>query len=314
MSIPIGLIEILEKNASEIESFFLEFIKQVPLNYHPSSRGSVISIGFSEYSWTTLSSDLLEKQSSLVGKYRSWYNKSSKIIKKLLPDDFEEFRKYYKGKNPPRDFEIIDILQLNVDVWKSDKSDVIKKFQSKFSSQKNILLTLKHLESEAFDVQEVTKEERKGKISKRVFIIHGHNEEMKLSITRDLEKLGLEPIILHEQANEGKTIIEKFEKYSDVGFAISLLTPDDMGYSNRDGVKNIKPRARQNVILETGYFIGKLGRSKVVMLFKEIKDFEFPSDYHGIIYIPFDKTGTWRFKIIKEMKSQGYSLDANLLL
>ena len=140
----------------------------------------------------------------------------------------------------------------------------------------------------AYDIQEKGKTEKKEEYSRRVFIIHRHNEDMKVFVASALEKLGLESIILHKQANEGKIIIEKFEKYSDVGFAIALLSSDDMGYSIKEGKENIKPRARQNIIIETGYFIGKLGRNRVALLHKERKDFEFPSDYQGIIYIPYD--------------------------
>jgi len=317
MSIPIDIrekIEILEKTASEIENIFIDFISKAPLNYHPSRRGNVISIGFPEYSWAILPSELEKLQGELVGKYRSWYNQSLKLIKAFLPSDLEEFQKYYKGKNPPKDLGIIDILQLNIEVWKGDKSDVIREFQKKFSSQKNILLTFKHLDFEAYDIDEKEKIDKSGEYRKRIFIIHGHDEGMKGSVARVLEKLGLEPIILHEQASEGKTIIEKFEKYSDVGFAIALLSPDDMGYSIKEGKKNSKARARQNVIFETGYFIGKLDRNRVILLHKEESDFEFPSDYLGIIYIPYDDKEAWKFKILKELNSQGYLLDANLLI
>ncbi len=307
-------IENLEINARDIESLFIEFIQQVPLNYHPSRRGGIIVVGFPEYSWTTLSSKLLDKQTKLVGKYRSWYNQSKEIIKIFLPDDLEEFTIYYKGKSPPKDFEIIDILQLNIQVWKGDKSDVIQKFQNKFSCQKNILLSIKHLELEESELKERRKVEKLEEYSERVFIIHGHDEGMKESVARLLEKLGLEPVILHEEPNEGKTIIEKFEKYSDVGFAIALFSPDDRGYSIKEGKGSIKPRARQNVIIETGYFFGKLGRNKVAILYKEQEDFEFPTDYEGVIYIPYDSKDAWKLEILKEMSSQGYSLDANLLI
>jgi predicted nucleotide-binding protein len=102
--------------------------------------------------------------------------------------------------------------------------------------------------------------------SKKVFIVHGHDNEVKERTARFLENIGLQPIILHEQPSSGRTIIEKFETYSgDIVFAVVLLTPDDIG-----GVANkpdaCGPRARQNVILELGYFIGRLGRSRVCAL------------------------------------------------
>ncbi|MGB8035837.1 MAG: nucleotide-binding protein, partial [Nitrososphaeraceae archaeon] len=101
---------------------------------------------------------------------------------------------------------------------------------------------------------------------KKVFIVHGHDDGSKNELASFLYRLGLTPIILHEQANEGRTVVEKFESYaSDVGYAFILLTPDDVGGKDK---AELKPRARQNVILELGYFMGKLGRDRVCGLYK----------------------------------------------
>jgi hypothetical protein len=100
--------------------------------------------------------------------------------------------------------------------------------------------------------------------SKRVFVVHGHDEGMRESVARVLTRLGLKPVILHEQPDRGRTIIEKFHEHSDVGFAVVLLSPDDTGYSTTAGADTAKPRARQNVILELGFFLGRLGRENVV--------------------------------------------------
>jgi predicted nucleotide-binding protein len=144
--------------------------------------------------------------------------------------------------------------------------------------------------------------------NKNVFIVHGHDDGAKQTVARFIEKLGLNPIILHEQANQGQTIIEKFEAHSNVGFAIILLTPDDTGgEANKD--KN-KPRARQNVILELGYFIGSLGRKKVCALYT--KGVELPSDLSGILYVSFEENDTWKFQLAKEIKASGIDIDLNL--
>jgi len=119
----------------------------------------------------------------------------------------------------------------------------------------------------------------------KVFIVHGHDSATKESVARYIEKIGLDPIILHEQPNGGKTIIEKFEVYSDVGFAVILLTPDDVGCA-KDNKANLKTRARQNVIMELGYFLGRLGRERVCALYKE--GVEIPSDYQGVLYTEYD--------------------------
>jgi predicted nucleotide-binding protein len=96
--------------------------------------------------------------------------------------------------------------------------------------------------------------------SRKIFIVHGHDNEAKVEVARFLERVGFEAIILHEQANRGRTIIEKVEMHSDVGFAVVLLTPDDEGGKRGNSTR---PRARQNVVLELGYFIGRLGRDRV---------------------------------------------------
>lgn len=145
--------------------------------------------------------------------------------------------------------------------------------------------------------------------NKRVFIVHGHNELIKINTARFIEKLGLEAIILHEQANKGMTIIEKIEANTDVGFAIVLYTDDDKGNTKVAAEKGeLHPRARQNVIFEHGYLIAKLTRSRVVPLVSG--RVELPSDIQGMVYI--DDTN-WQLEVAKEMKSVGYDIDMNKL-
>jgi predicted nucleotide-binding protein len=145
---------------------------------------------------------------------------------------------------------------------------------------------------------------------RKVFIVHGHDEALKQKVARFLEKLNLEPIILHEQASMGKTIIEKFEHYSDVAFAVILLTADDFG-----GAKNSKTqnhRARQNVVFEFGYCVGKLGRNKFCALVED--GVEQPSDINGVVYVSIDEGGAWKQKLAQEMKSVGLTVDMNKLI
>jgi hypothetical protein len=141
-----------------------------------------------------------------------------------------------------------------------------------------------------------------------IFIVHGHDKTTKELVARFIEKLGLKPIILHEQPDKGRTIIEKFEDHSTVGFAIVLLTPDDVGAPIEQQDK-LKPRARQNVIFELGFFIGKLGRNHVCALYKG--DIEIPSDYKGVLYKPM--TGDWQLSLAKEITAAGISIDLNRL-
>jgi predicted nucleotide-binding protein len=145
-----------------------------------------------------------------------------------------------------------------------------------------------------------------------VFIVHGHDETTKINVARFVEKLGLKAIILHEQPNKGQTIIEKFESSAaEVGFAIVLLTPDDIAAS-KESPDDTMFRARQNVVLELGYFCGVLGRNKVCVLFKG--DVEILSDYLGVIYTPLDSDDGWHLKLAKEMKEAGLNIDLNDVL
>jgi predicted nucleotide-binding protein len=144
--------------------------------------------------------------------------------------------------------------------------------------------------------------------SRRVFVVHGRDDAAKESAARFLAQLDLEPIILHEQPNGGRTIIEKFERYADVAFAVVLLTPDDLGAS-RDAPQEGKSRARQNVIFELGFFIGRLGRGRVCALHKG--DTEILSDYQGVVYVAMDVGGGWKLALAREIREAGIAVDLN---
>lgn len=148
-------------------------------------------------------------------------------------------------------------------------------------------------------------------LTKKVFVVHGHDNEAKETVARFIERLRLTPVILHEQPNSGRTIIEKFEVFSDVGFAVVLLTPDDVGAPSVKPA-DIKPRARQNVILELGYFMGKLSRFRVCALYKQ--GVEMPSDYQGVLYIEMDPAGAWKKKLAQELVEANLSIDLDGLL
>ncbi|WP_228156160.1 TIR domain-containing protein [Acinetobacter pittii] len=149
---------------------------------------------------------------------------------------------------------------------------------------------------------------RNKSLDRKAFIVHGHNGETKEKTARFLEKLGFDAIILHEQVNSGKTIIEKLEHFTDVGFGIVLYTPDDVGeaMANKD---NLRPRARQNVVFEHGLLIGKLGRDCVFPLVTD-HNVELPGDISGMVYLSNDG---WEFQLAKEIKSLGYNIDLNAL-
>ena len=144
-----------------------------------------------------------------------------------------------------------------------------------------------------------------------IFVVHGKDDGAKETVARFLTKLGLIPVILHEHPNQGRTIIEKFEQYAQVGFAVVLLTPDDLG-SLSGQPDTTRFRARQNVILELGFFLGKLGRERTFALKKGVV--ETPSDYDGVLYTQLDDQGAWRMELVRELKAAGLDVDANLAL
>ncbi|KWT04626.1 hypothetical protein AL047_24675 [Pseudomonas syringae pv. broussonetiae] len=141
-------------------------------------------------------------------------------------------------------------------------------------------------------------------LSNKIFIVHGHDNGARETVARFLERIGFEAIILHEQANQGRTVIEKVEAHGDVSFAVVLLTPDDEG---RVKGGELEPRARQNVLLELGYFLGRLGRSKVCAL-KRGK-LEIPSDFAGVVWEQMDDGGGWKLSIGRELEAAGHLID-----
>lgn len=138
----------------------------------------------------------------------------------------------------------------------------------------------------------------------QVFIVHGHDEHAKNDAKSYVESRGLEPIILHLQASGGRTIIEKIDHYSNVGFGIILYTECDTGAKRN--TLNFRWRARQNVVFEHGYLIAKLSRSRVAALVKG--EVETPNDIGGIVYIAMDAAGTWREGLDEELRAAGYNI------
>jgi predicted nucleotide-binding protein len=151
--------------------------------------------------------------------------------------------------------------------------------------------------------------------SAKAFVVHGHDSSQRDAVALVLKQLEIEPIILMEKAHEGRTLIEKLERYGDVGYAVIICTADDVGRATTDDDGRattggrLNPRARQNVVLEYGYFMGLLGRKNVCVL--RAKGLEMPSDLHGVGYHTIDSRGVWKTKLAKEMKAAGLPVDMN---
>jgi predicted nucleotide-binding protein len=143
----------------------------------------------------------------------------------------------------------------------------------------------------------------------RIFIVHGQNDAKKYELEAFLQKLVSEPpIILHQQPNGGRVLIEKFEQSAaSVGYAIVLLTGDDVGRSVSLDAADERPRARQNVVFELGFFIGLIGRARVTVLYEP--EVELPSDISGLVYVPLDDAGAWKGKLASEIDHSGTEVD-----
>ena len=149
---------------------------------------------------------------------------------------------------------------------------------------------------------------RSGGTSNKIFVVYGHDTQALDQTEILLLRWGLEPVILRDRASEGRTVIEKIEANSDVGFGIVLLTPDDLGcVAQKNPDQELKPRARQNVILEWGYLMAKVGRRRVACLVKE--QVEMPSDLHGIVRINIGAdVKSSAPEIARELRAAGFKL------
>lgn len=219
----------------------------------------------------------------------------------------ERFLRTHYGENSK---EVVDFgnthFSLMIYTFNETESDYIEACKSGLVKSKAVFeVYLEELkENNVTPDNEATQD---NSISKsKVFVVHGHDEALKQEVARIVEKQGLEAIILSEQANQGKTIIEKIEENSDVGAAICLFTGDDYGRAKDATSENL--RARQNVVFEAGYFMGKLGRGNVILIASP--DIEIPSDLQGVVYTNKDM---WQTDVLRELKAIGYNVDFNKL-
>lgn len=204
-------------------------------------------------------------------------------------DICETFLEASGGSAIPEDFKKIDIVEVKPIFNLLHSSNVSGADTVVIEKEKN------------------TKEKNMTKVKNKVFIVHGHDNETKQEVARFIEQIGLQTIILHEQASMSMTIIEKIEHYTDeANFAIILYTPCDKGRGALETKVHPRDRARQNVVFEHGYLIAKIGRKNVCALVKG--DIETPSDISGVVYTPLDSAGGWKQELIKELKACNYEV------
>ncbi len=183
---------------------------------------------------------------------------------------------YYKNKID----DIFDNLD-NLSVWTSDEDRML---------HLKIQKAISNLSRQILDE------------NKKIFIVHGRDISMRDKVSSLLGRLRLDYVILESEHNSGETVIEKFLRNAETcEYAIVLFSADDIG-GLKENDSLMSPRVRQNVLLELGYFLGKIGRKNIIILHEVDKKIEKPSDYEGIVYEPFDEYGAWKSKLIKEMR------------
>jgi predicted nucleotide-binding protein len=137
---------------------------------------------------------------------------------------------------------------------------------------------------------------------------------MKQAVTNALTKLRLVPVVMCEEPSQGRKIVERFQEYSDVGFAVVLLSPDDSVYVKDEPPTKRKLRPRQEVVFELGFLLGKLGRSNVLVFQRECQNFEGPTDFEGMKVAAFDDRDSWKLALLRELTNCGYNVDVDRIL
>jgi predicted nucleotide-binding protein len=251
--------------------------------------------------------DTREAYDLLLKDYQKWDAFNKELLKQLFSTD--ELAKEYSHY-------LVAAIAMRESSLGEKIADAFKKIDNKIHRIDSIierieLIPIDETKASDLNAQSDISSEKQPR-TKKVFVVHGRDEISKTSLEVFLHEIGLEPVVLHRQADEGMTIIEKFEKHSDVGYVFILLTPDEIAYladeeEKLDSERSKEFRARPNVIFEFGYFIGKFGRSRVCCLYTG--NVSLPSDVNGIIYKKFDKgIEEVAYSVIKDLKASGYTI------
>lgn len=228
-------------------------------------------------------------------EFETWRTKTERFLIQRFGENSREFNDFLTTDFSPNFYSYETTIQNYISVC----HDGLVHTKAVFSAY------LEEFEEETSATQSSGGEELGTKTdSTRIFVVHGHDEGLKYAVARLIEKQGLVPIILHEQPNLGATIIEKFEKNSEVGAAICLLTADDIGRA--EDASFDQARARQNVVFEAGFFMGCLGRKRVILLAE--RGVELPSDLKGVVYTD---TSSWQLDVLRELRAMGFEVDYN---
>jgi len=288
-----------------------------PITLFPNSNESVkirdLAIKKGLISWKSRDSGL-----ELTGE--GWLMAES--IEREIQMSKEEKRNRFLNKLNEKSKENVNEIVETMDIanelglGRADAFNIVRYFSQKEmirvrADQETIIsITAKGIdEAERVNIKSSVRSTKHGD---EIFVVHGHDNEMKESIARYLEKLvGPRIVILHERPNSGRTIIEKFEDFANVGYAVVLFSADDVGAS-KDKPTELQYRARQNVVFELGYFVRKLDRSKVCVIYRE--GVEILSDYKGVLYVTYDNSGKWKTDLAKEIEAAGIKIDPSVLI
>jgi predicted nucleotide-binding protein len=241
-------------------------------------------------------------------EFSDWNDYNLEFLKQSFDDPYNEYRKKYSDAGEWSGMIVTSAFGSGETTEQKIQKFHLK-FEKKLNNLKQLLNKVDLLKSEIEDDKVDVISEIVSLDTSKVFIVHGHDDIAKLETARFIEQLGFEPIILHEQASSGKTIIEKIESYSNVGFGIVLYTSCDIG-AKKGEENNLNERARQNVVFEHGYLIGKIGRENVCAIVKG--NIETPNDISGVVYISM--SSDWKLELAKELRNSGYKVDMNLVI
>jgi predicted nucleotide-binding protein len=228
--------------------------------------------------------------------FDEWHNKTEVVIRAIF------------GETSPTHHKFDDV-RYGPTIW-TDGTDFAPYVRTGVQEVISILEASKlELEIMAESAAAPVADEAPAEASTRVFIVHGQDDARKYELESYLQKLTEEaPIILHQQPNGGRVLIEKFEESAaSVGYAVVLLTADDLGRPSKSEPQDEQPRARQNVVFEMGFFIGLIGRDHVAVLYEQ--GVELPSDINGLLYIPLDAAGAWKGKLASELDHANIPVD-----
>lgn len=236
-------------------------------------------------------------------RYLKWNSFNTELLKRLFSDESE-----YKS------YAFWGIVGLSTSHWTVEAKELVSDIEYGISKLESLYEKLdlfpEPRTNTSLDYSSLPVIPESKTASNKIFIVHGRDPAAESQVARLLESFGLVPVILHEQTDQGLTIIEKFEKHAkEVSFAVILMTPDDKGGLKDEDADKLKFRARQNVVFEHGFFVASLGRGKVSAIYK--KGVEIYSDISGILFTEMDEAGYWRLKLGRELQDAGFSVDLN---